>query len=122
MSTEKRASVLALAVGSSLLVLVPAISAQTITKNFTAGFLGANPPGPSFAFTPPDTMGAVGPNHVVELINGEWSNYTKNGVLIGARSSDTQFWIDAFNNSGHPFNPGIDLTDPRIQYDPISPR
>ena len=73
-------------------------AAQTITHNFTGGFLGST--GPGFAFTPPDTMGAIGPNHAVDLLNGVYTIYTKNGSLLGTRVSDTQFWIDAFNNSG----------------------
>lgn len=66
---------------------------------------------------PPDTMGAVGPNHFVELINSRYSVYRKSdGVRVQTSTLD-QFFIDA----------GITVTgsfsfDPRVIYDKPSGR
>lgn len=62
-------------------------------------------------YIPPDTMGAVGPDHVVTLINGRYRTFHKlDGAQLETRSLD-QFWIDA----------GITPTnfsyDPRVVYD-----
>src|SRR6476659_4744890 len=49
-----------------------------------------------FQFIPPDTTGAIGPNHFTEFTNGTFSVYSKtNGALIGARTSLTSFWTTA---------------------------
>ncbi len=93
---------------------------QTITRNITGSYYGST--GSGFAFTPPDTNGAVGPGHFVELLNGVYAIYDKGTGANVSRVSDTQFWIDAFNNAGTPFNPGTDITDPRVLYDPLSRR
>ncbi|XWK91142.1 MAG: hypothetical protein U7127_14155 [Phormidium sp.] len=67
-------------------------------------------------FIPPDTMGAVGPNHIVEMINGRYAIYSKtNGSLIQGTSLD-QFWL----NAG--IAPRSYSFDPRIVYDPFSQR
>jgi hypothetical protein len=67
-------------------------------------------------FIPPDTMGAVGLNHIVELINGRYSVYRKHdGVRVQTNTLD-QFWTDAgVSFQGFTF-------DPRILYDPVSHR
>ena len=68
-------------------------------------------------------MGAIGINHYAELLNGVYTIYNKsNGSIAGSRTTDTQFWIDSFTNAGTPFNPGIDISDPRIMFDPASKR
>ncbi|HID22003.1 MAG TPA: hypothetical protein EYP14_06335, partial [Planctomycetaceae bacterium] len=42
-------------------------------------------------FTPPDTMGAVGPNHIVELLNGRYAVYDKATELYCSRAVLTSF-------------------------------
>ena len=69
-------------------------------------------------FIPPDTMGAVGPRHVVQLINGEFVVFDKTtGAQVERRSLDS-FWTTraglAIVNNGR--------FDPRIVYDPVSER
>lgn len=62
---------------------------------------------------PPDTNGAAGPNHFVELINGRYSVYDK---LTGSRvqtSSLNQFWTD----SGLAAPDVSSSFDPRVIYD-----
>ncbi len=63
-------------------------------------------------FIPPDTMGAVGSSHVVEIVNGRYRVYNKiTGGILASRTLN-QFWTDAgVSNSGNSF-------DPRIIYDP----
>ena len=82
-----------------------------IGLNFTGSTLGLD----SF-FIPPDTMGAVGPNHIVELINGRYSVYRKSDGLRIQTSPLDEFW----SNAGVGFN-GFTF-DPRILYDPFSQR
>lgn len=75
--------------------------------------------GPGYAETlrdPPDSMGAVGPEHFVELLNGEHANpaiavYTKTGTLVA--------WTNAadFFRNGTNYPTGTLLADPRILYD-----
>ena len=61
-----------------------------IGLNFTASTFGVD----TFDI-PPDTMGAVGSDHIVELINGRYSVYRKiDGVLVQTSSLD-DFWKDA---------------------------
>lgn len=65
---------------------------------------------------PPDSMGAVGPEHFVELLNGESANpaiavYTKTGTLVA--------WTNTadFIRNGTNYPIGSLLADPRILYD-----
>lgn len=61
---------------------------------------------------PPDTMGAVGPNHFAELINSSYAVYDKTGTRTLYSSSDAFF---ASIRQGGTF-------DPRILYDRLSGR
>jgi hypothetical protein len=63
---------------------------------------------------PPDTMGAVGPAHVVEITNGGFAVHDRGGGVLLSQSLGS-FWTDA----------GLavdDTYDPRIAYDPSSDR
>lgn len=67
---------------------------------------------------PPDTMGAVGPDHVVEITNGGFAVHRKSdGAVVSAMALD-QFWLAAGVASAFTF----DTYDPRIVYDPASER
>ncbi len=61
-------------------------------------------------FIPPDTHGAVGPSHIVELINGSYAVFNKSDGVELDRSSLNQFWTD----SGVAPNGAF---DPRVVYD-----
>lgn len=65
---------------------------------------------------PPDTMGGVGPNHVAELINRQYSVFDKTGLLQHRITID-DFWNDAFTASGSGAALTGDAFDPRILYD-----
>lgn len=80
-----------------------------IGVNFTGSTLGQS------GFTPPDTMGAVGPNHIVELINGRYAVYDRSGTFQAASSLD-DFWTHAGVSYGN------FTFDPRVLYDPFSSR
>jgi uncharacterized repeat protein (TIGR01451 family) len=69
-------------------------------------------------FIPPDTMGAVGPNHIVEIINGNFEIFDKTtGASLDSRSLDS-FWVNTVGLSAA----GIQgfTFDPRIVFDPDS--
>ncbi len=68
--------------------------------------------------TPADSNGAIGPEHFVEFINGEFAIYFKtNGGLV-SRITDSAFWANAGVNI-----PIFDsISDPRIIYDPTVQR
>jgi hypothetical protein len=83
----------------------------SIGLNFTGSTLFVDS-----GFIPPDTMGAVGPEHITELINGRYSVYRKSDGLRVQTSSLDQFWL----NAGVSFN-GFSF-DPRILYDPFTQR
>ena len=67
-------------------------------------------------FIPPNPMGGVGPNQIVELINGRYSVYNKTtGAQVQTSTLDT-FWTNAgVSWSNYTF-------DPRVVYDPFSQR
>ncbi|MDZ5623023.1 DUF11 domain-containing protein [Nocardioides sp. HM23] len=68
---------------------------------------------------PPDTMGAVGPNHIVEMINGNFEIFNKTtGASVEDRSLNS-FWT---NRVGVPAFTLGRVFDPRIVYDPVSER
>ncbi len=76
-----------------------------MTRTFVA--LGDNNAG-----IPPDTMGAVGPNHLMTMINTQVRIQDKSGVNISTVSLST-FWGPSTASS--PF-------DPKVIYDPLSDR
>lgn len=83
----------------------------SIGLNFTSSTFGVDS-----GFRPPDTMGGVGSDHIVELINGRYSVYEKATGTRVQTSSLNQFWTDAgVNFSSFTF-------DPRLLYDPFSER
>jgi hypothetical protein len=78
-----------------------------IGANFTDSVMFEAGPG----FIPPDTMGAVGPDHIAVLINGAFAVYDKTGTQLELRSLDS-FWAQAGAT------PNDFSFDPRILYDP----
>ena len=86
----------------------------TIGQNFTGTTLLGLPP--AQRGIPPDTMGTVGPNHIVEFINGSYAVYDKTGNRLLSMSLDV-FWQSVSGVTG-PFG----TFDPRIIYDPATQR
>jgi hypothetical protein len=94
----------------------------TIGLNFTGVTLasGSSLNG-GITYAPPDSDGAVGPNDVVQLINGAFAVYNK---LTGAQEqliSGRQFWLNANVDPGTDLN-GLGAFNERIVYDPTSGR
>ncbi len=81
-----------------------------IGANFTGSTLDQS------GFIPPDTMGAVGPNHIMELINGRAAFYTKDGTFLSGKS------LNAFWEDGGVSPAGSFAFDPRVLYDASSQR
>ena len=70
-------------------------------------------PGPEPTFwIPYDAAVAVGPNHVVAMVNASWAAYNKAGTLV-KNTSFTTWW----GTSGIPLNPATPF-DPKCYYDP----
>jgi hypothetical protein len=65
---------------------------------------------------PPDTMGAVGPNHLMVTLNSQVRIQDKTGGVLSTTSLQN-FWA-----SLGPFQTVIGVFDPRIHYDPFSGR
>jgi hypothetical protein len=68
--------------------------------------------------TPPDTQGAAGPSDLVEMVNGAYAFYRKDGTRVAAGSL-SRFWTAAgiVNAARRPL-----IFDPVVQYDPLSRR
>ncbi len=71
----------------------------------------------------PDTMGAVGPSHFVELLNGVTTNtairvYNKSGTMI-SEMGISNFFAKSVGGTNYPTS---DPADPRILYDHQSQR
>ena len=121
-SSLKPSSLLAAgAVAAMLLSVATTASAQTVLQNFTGnitGGSGTTPAGMSTdEFIPPDTMGAVGTNDYIQLINGGYSVYSKSGVLENANgTTDSNFWAAAGISS----TVADSISDPHILFDPSS--
>ena len=69
------------------------------------------------SFIPPDTMGAVGNAHIVEILNGSFKVYDKSSGATLLAQSLNDFW----NDSGSGFD-GDFAFDPRVVYDPFAQR
>jgi len=63
---------------------------------------------------PPDTNGAVGPNHVMTMLNSEVRIQNKTGAILSTVSLTT-FWTAGTGLFGSPF-------DPKVVYDSLSGR
>ncbi len=79
-------------------------------QNFTASTLFTDS-----SVVPPDTDGAVGPNHFVEFINGRFAVFDKGTGTNVISITDNDFWT----NTGVDLT-GLALSDTRVIYDPLS--
>ena len=98
-------------------LLLLSASAQLDAKSFQLGLNFTGSTRSDSGFFPPDTMGTVGPDHIVELINGRYAVYDKTTGGSLASSSLDQFWTSAGATPSGAFS-----FDPRIVYDPYSQR
>lgn len=70
-------------------------------------------------FIPPDTMGAAGPSHLVNIVNGGIAVINKTTGTIDNQTSLQGFWSPFGTGAGQPAN---DVFDPKVIYDPLSGR
>jgi len=68
---------------------------------------------------PPDTMGAVGPSHVAEILNIGFQVFSRAGAPLTGLTSLTGFWSSLGAGGGQPANNPF---DPKILYDQYSGR
>src|SRR5215211_7610898 len=97
-----------------VLTAVPGWAAVSLEvgKNFTGAVYGIDS-----TAQPPDAALAVSSNHVVELINGRYSVFSKATAVRVQTKSDSVFW----NNTGITLSSGF-VSDPRVIFDPASQR
>jgi hypothetical protein len=98
----------------TLLLLTFASSAALLQvgKNFTAAIYSES------GAVPPDAALGVGTNHLVEMVNGRYSVYSKSTGARVQTSTDRNFWISA----GVSFASGTSISDPRVVFDFSSQR
>jgi hypothetical protein len=104
------------ALGLLLICSIPAHAVPfsvSIGQNFTGSTFRVDS-----GFIPPDSNGAVGPSHFVELINGRYSVYQKSDGVRVQTSTLNQFWSDA----SLPPQVNRGAFDPRIVFDHASKR
>jgi hypothetical protein len=106
-------------------LLATALQSQARAQSIGANFSGVNLAigkqliNNANGYAPPDNDGAVGPNHVAQLINGAFAVFNKAGTAVKLESG-RQFWMDA----GLP-DPGnslgnLGVFNQRILYDPTA--
>jgi hypothetical protein len=86
-----------------------ALAQGTVGRNFTGSNINIT------GAIPPDSMGAVGPEHYVEFVNGRFAVYRKGTGALLLGQTDAAFW----NNAGVA---NSELSDPRVIYDHRSGR
>jgi uncharacterized protein (TIGR03437 family) len=93
-------------------------AAATVPPVYT-GFLGI---ADNFTAIPPDTMGAVGPQHVVTMLNTQVSIQSRSGVVRSDNKVSYPISLSAFWSPLGPFNSTNAPFDPRIYYDASADR
>jgi uncharacterized repeat protein (TIGR01451 family) len=108
--------------------------APSFSNEVTIGLNQQLSSGSTNGFIPPDTMGSVGPNHIVEMINGSFRVFSKTtGALLPGSSSLDGFWTGPAGQTIPPLPAPTNACcsspscsnftfDPRIVFDPVSNR
>jgi hypothetical protein len=68
-------------------------------------------------FVPPDTVGDVGPNHYIQMVNSAFAVYNKTGALLAGPVNINSLWT-GFGGVCQTTNRG----DPIVLYDPLADR
>ena len=102
---------------SGLVFAIPGIALAAVEfqigLNFTGSTLHLNAEN-----SPPNANGASGLHHYVEIVNGRYAVYDKISGDVVASSTDRAFW----SAGGISFAPDIEVSDPRVLFDPLSQR
>jgi hypothetical protein len=104
------------ALAARFLASSPPPSAPALDSSFAG--LG-NPPRSQGDVIPPDTMGAVGPNHLVSLLNSDFGVFDKTTGAVLQKISLQSFWASLGTAAGQPANFPFDT---KVLYDPASDR
>src|SRR5579859_4021188 len=104
--------------GKDALLRQPAVPSSPISSP-SADFpgLGHGFPGFSSPYAPPDTNMAVGPNHIVQIVNAVFVVLSKSGTVILTPRAIQTLWT-GFGGSCETTNDG----DPIVQYDKLADR
>jgi hypothetical protein len=94
----------------------PMAEPAPLAPALTSGFAGLDDPVCPLAecVIPPDTHGAVGPNHLMEVLNTEVQVQDRSGAVLWGPVKLDDFWA--------PVNGGGGTFDPRVLYDPYVDR
>lgn len=103
--------------GLATAVILAALATAGLGQELRIGtsFVGSTY-GVDSTIIPPDTDGAVGRRHIVELLNGHYAVYRKNNGSRVASSSLDQFWREGG------VAPRGFVIDPRVVFDPAADR
>lgn len=95
--------------------LLPQFSALAAARTpvVTTNFDGIG----STGYLPPDTVGAVGPNHYIQMVNTEFAIFDKNGTLLAGPAQINSLWR-GFGGPCEATNEG----DPVVRYDHLADR
>jgi len=104
------------ALAAPFLASSPAPSAPVLDSSFAG--LG-NPPRSEGDLIPPDTMGAVGPNHLVSLLNSDFGVFNKTTGAVLIKIPLRSFWVSLGTAAGEPAHFPFDT---KVLYDPSSDR
>jgi hypothetical protein len=93
----------------------PSVATPAVATSWEG--IGNNVYGFTVNAAPPDTNGAVGPNHFVQIVNISLAVFSKTGTLLYGPAANNTVWSGfgggcEFNNDG----------DPVVQYDKIADR
>ena len=102
---------------SRLMIAVPGLALADVQLNIGLNFTGSTLHLNS-ENTPPNANGASGLQHYVEIVNGRYAVYDKITGSVVASSTDRVFW----SAGGISFAPDIEVSDPRVLFDPLSQR
>ncbi len=96
-----------------------AAAAPATSANFEGVGQGFSGPSGTFSVSsaPPDTNIAVGPNHVVEMVNSSFAIFNKSGSPLYGPVAINTLW-SGFGGGCQTNNDG----DPTVEYDPIADR
>jgi hypothetical protein len=108
-SSKQRDQALPEITAFSQLSAVAAARIPVVTTNFDG--IGAT------GFLPPDTVGAVGPSHYIQMVNTEFAIFDKNGTLLAGPAKISSLW-KKFGGPCETTNEG----DPVVRYDHLANR
>jgi hypothetical protein len=107
---------------TGLLILVGLVGPRAWGATIGLNFTGVTMPvgmtlNDNDGYAPPDNGGAVGPDHVVQLINGAYAVYNKTTGAQTQLMAAKQFWINAGVDPGNDIV-NLGTFNARIIYDP----